>query len=183
MTRDAEIEALLFARGEPATVAELSRDLGAPPGEIEEALATLAARLAESGIALVRAGETVALRTSPEASAVLERTREEEFSRDIGRAGAETLSILLYRGASTRAAIDHIRGVNSTFILRNLLIRGLVERIPNPADQRSFLYRPTVELLAHLGIRSPEELPDYEAARAEFAAFEEAFASVPDHAA
>jgi chromosome segregation and condensation protein ScpB len=52
--------------------------------------------------------------------------------------------------------------VNSTFIIRNLLIRGLVEKRPHPRDARSFVYAITPKLLLHLGITSREELPDYE---------------------
>ena len=92
---------------------------------------------------------------------MIEELCKEELSRDLGKAGLETLSIVLYRGPITRSGIDYIRGVNSTFILRNLLIRGLVEKIPNPNDQRSFLYRATFDLLSHLGIPRVEDLPEY----------------------
>ncbi|MBI2099909.1 MAG: SMC-Scp complex subunit ScpB, partial [Candidatus Vogelbacteria bacterium] len=71
------------------------------------------------------------------------------------------LTIVLYKGPLTRAEIDYIRGVNSSFILRHLSIRGLVERIPNPKDARSFLYRPTFDLFQHLGLSKIEELPEY----------------------
>ncbi len=101
------------------------------------------------------------LATAPEAGPLLERIAKEERSKDIGKAGLETLAIILYRGPVTRAEVDYIRGVNSTFILRHLTVRGLVERIPNPEDSRSFLYRPTFELLSFLGITSIEELPEY----------------------
>ena len=42
------------------------------------------------------------------------------------------------------------------------MIRGLVEREANEKDQRSFLYRPTIELLSHLGVSKVEDLPDYQ---------------------
>jgi len=59
-----------------------------------------------------------------------------------------------------RSEIDYIRGVNSSYILRNMVMRGLVERISIP-NNRSFVYRPTFELLAYLGISCVEELPNY----------------------
>jgi chromosome segregation and condensation protein ScpB len=55
--------------------------------------------------------------------------------------------------------------------LRNLLIRGLIERVQNPQDQRSFLYRPSFDLLQYLGVSRVDELPDYEATRSKLAAF------------
>jgi chromosome segregation and condensation protein ScpB len=55
-----------------------------------------------------------------------------------------------------------VRGVNSQFILRNLLIRGLITRVDDPSDERAFLYRPSLELLAFLGITDIDQLPEYE---------------------
>jgi segregation and condensation protein B len=101
------------------------------------------------------------LGTAPEASALIEQLTREELSKDLGKAGLETLSIIVYKSPITRADLDYIRGVNSSFILRNLQIRGLVEKITNPADARSFLYRPTFELLQHLGVTRVEDLPEY----------------------
>ncbi|OGG57839.1 hypothetical protein A2853_00505 [Candidatus Kaiserbacteria bacterium RIFCSPHIGHO2_01_FULL_55_17] len=75
-------------------------------------------------------------------------------------------------GPSTRARVDYIRGVNSSSTLRNLLARGLLERAGNPEDAREYLYRPTVETLAHLGITKSGELPEYDTIVRELAAFE-----------
>ena len=95
----------------------------------------------------------------------------EEYERDIGDAGLEVLAVLLYEGPSTRAMIDYIRGVNSSSTLRNLLLRGLVERSGNPEDGREYLYRPTTDLLAHLGSPTRESLPEYATISRELAAF------------
>jgi chromosome segregation and condensation protein ScpB len=54
-----------------------------------------------------------------------------------------------------------MRGVNSTFILRNLSIRGLVERVEDEKDKRVFKYKATLSLLAHLGLTKIEELPNF----------------------
>jgi chromosome segregation and condensation protein ScpB len=83
------------------------------------------------------------------------------------------LAIALYRGASTRSEIDRIRGVNSTTALRNLLLRGLFDRIPNPKDERQHLYRATTAALAHLGFSRVEDIPDYEKTREEISLLEE----------
>ena len=109
----------------------------------------------------MRVNESVTLATMPEVSSLIERLLREEREKELGKASLETLAILLYQGPVTRSVIDHIRGVNGTFILRNLQIRGLVERVPHPEDQRSFLYRPTADLLRHLGVSKIEDLPDY----------------------
>jgi len=173
MELDAKIEAILFFKGEPLTVKELTNLVGEDKSRVLHALSVLENRLREAGIRLVKNEEKVELRTAPEFSALIEDLKKEELAKDVGKAGAETLSIILYRGQVTRAEIDYIRGVNSTFILRNLLIRGLIERMINPKNARSFLYKPTLELLSFLGIKSVDDLPEYELAAKELKNFME----------
>lgn len=158
---DKIIEATLFFKGEPVGKKKLAEILDAEKDEIEEALKILERKLSDRGIVLVRTDDDVALGTSGDVSEVIEKISKEELEGDIGRAGLETLSIIVYRGPVSRSGIDHIRGVNSSFILRNLMIRGLVERMPDPKDQRSFLYKPTLSLLSYLGISSVDKLPEY----------------------
>ncbi len=157
----AQIEGVLFYKSEPMTVAELAQACGSENALVIESLIELEVRLEGRGVVLVKEGDMVSLMTAPGASEIIEAMRKEELRRDIGKAGAETLAIVAYRGTVTRPEIDFIRGVNSTFILRNLLIRGLVERVQGEKDARTFAYRPTLELYAHLGITKKEELPQY----------------------
>lgn len=158
-----QIEALLFALGRPLSRKELQQKLSISSEVLETTLKEM--RGEGRGVVLVDDGSEVALRTTPEAAELIERVRKEEYSREIGRAGLEALSAILYQGPLTRSEIDFIRGVNSTQTLRTLTMRGLVRKIPNPKDERSFLYEPTTELLAHLGVTHTGELPDYEAVR------------------
>jgi len=168
-----EIESILFFKNEPVKRKWLEMTLNKNNQEIQDAILDLKTALSDHGIVLIEHEEYVALRTSPIFSNTLSELRKEELSKDLGKAGLETLSIILYRSPITRAEIDYIRGVNSTFIIRNLLIRGLVERIPNPKDSRSFLYRPTIFLLSFLGISNINELPEYGEVREEIDKFKE----------
>lgn len=167
------VQALLFALGRPLSRKELSQKLSARPEALEEALNELAA--VQGGIALIDDGSEVELRTAPSAAKLIERTRKEEYARELGRAGAEALAAILYRGPLTRSEIDFIRGVNSSQTLRTLTMRGLVRKIPNPKDERSFLYEPTTELLAHLGVSRAEELPEYKEVREKLNTLEQAY--------
>lgn len=171
MKLDSKIEAFLFFKGEGVKIKELMKLLGEDKDSIENALEELQEKLRDRGIGLIRKEDEVMLGTTPEISDLIEKIRKDELTKDLGRAGAETLSIVLYKGPVTRAEIDYIRGVNSTFILRNLLIRGLVEKTSNPRDQRSFLYKPTLELLAFLGIKGIEELPEFDTVQSEIKTF------------
>ncbi len=173
MTPDVQLEALLFYRGEPTSRSRIEKMLGMAPEALEEAVRALRANLATRGLRLLDANGELELVTAPEASAIIAAARKDELTRDLGKAGAETLAIVLYRGPATRAQIDYIRGVNSTFILRNLQVRGLIERVPNPENSRSSIYRATSDLLAHLGLTRVEELPGYAEAVQALALFEQ----------
>ena len=155
------IEALLFFKGEPMKINELVKLTKNNESDVKLAVVNLGKNLDSRGVVLVEKDGEVALGTSPEASEAIEEMRQTELSRDIGKAGLETLAIVIYKGPVARSEIDYIRGVNSTFTLRNLMIRGLVERKTNPTDTRGFLYKPTLELLAFLGVGSMEDLPRY----------------------
>jgi segregation and condensation protein B len=156
-----QIEAILFYKAEPVKKTAIADFLHITIDGLERALIELTSSLAGRGVQLLTTSEEIQLVTTPEFSEMLTTLRKEELSRDIGKAGAETLAIILYRGPLSRADIDRIRGVNSTFILRNLLIRGLIDRKDNPKDQRSLLYTTSPELLKHLGVTRREDLPDF----------------------
>jgi len=170
---DSQIEALLFALGRPLSRTELQKMLGVSQDAIESGLKTLAQR--KAGVSLVDDGIEVELRIDAQNSALIEKIRKEEYNRDIGKAGLEALSAVLYRGPLTRSEIDFIRGVNSSQTLRTLTLRGLVRKIPNPKDERSFLYEPTTELLAQLGVSRMQDLPDYAQVRQKLQQLEEAY--------
>ncbi len=167
------IRALLFTLGRPLSRKELSQKLDISFEQIEEALYRLSQL--QDGIALVDDGVTVELRTAPNTSALIEKVRKEEYTGDIGRAGLETLAAILYRGPLSRSEVDFIRGVNSSYILRTLLVRGLIRKTANPAHARSFLFEPTTELLAHLGLTHSTELPHYQEVKGKLRALEQAY--------
>lgn len=176
-----KIEAILFWKAEPVSMKKLATLLESDVKSITSAIDELAASLQGRGLTLIQTDDEVMLGTAPELSRLIEQMAKDELTRDLGKAGLETLSIILYQGPISRAGIDYIRGVNSQFILRSLLIRGLVERVDNPADQRSFLYKTTLALLAHLGISKITDLPEYEKVRTEIEAFKLSIPQ-PEHA-
>lgn len=168
---DSLIEAFLFWKGEPVPLPELCRLLHTPSGEIKQALKTLEEKLAGRGLCLVRTETEAALASSKESAPLIAEAHKEELTRDLGRAALETLAIVLYRAPVSRREIEYVRGVNSTAILRALLIRGLIERTLDETDARVFRYRPTVGLLSLLGITSVDTLPEFEEVNKEIAAF------------
>ena len=167
MNLEAQIEAVLYWKSAPMSLKKLSEIFEKSEEEIKAALSELEKKLDSRGVQLVYKESEVMLGTRSDIGPLIEKLTKEEIMRDLGKAGLETLSIILYRGPVTRRDIDYVRGVNSNFILRNLLIRGLVEKITNPQDERSFLYKPTFELLSYLGVSRIEDLPEYADVRKE----------------
>ncbi|QQG37580.1 MAG: SMC-Scp complex subunit ScpB [Candidatus Kaiserbacteria bacterium] len=168
----ARVHALLFSEGGSLPRKKLASLLECTDSEISEALTTLSTWIEGSGLSLITTDTEASLAVSSETAESVKKAFEKELGREIGDAGLEVLAIVLYRGPSTRSQIDYIRGVNTASTLRNLLARGLLERMGNPEDAREYLYRPTVELLAHLGVSDTKQLPDHATIAGELAAFE-----------
>jgi segregation and condensation protein B len=167
------IEAILFWRGDPMTATELAKFTFSTKEEVAIALAEVKNDLHDRGIVLIEHEGEYTLGTNPASSKLIESVRKEELSRELGKAGLETLAIVLYQGPVRRSEIDYIRGVNSNFILRNLLIRGLIERKPAPNDARASVYTASMELIRHLGLTNISELPDFEIVKNQIAEFKD----------
>lgn len=157
-----KIEAILFFKAHPMGIAELARIIQADEPSVTEALNTLRSSLSNRGIRLMRKDDRVVLTTPPEAGELIERLTKDDLEKDLGKAGLETLTIVLYKGPLTRVDIDYIRGVNSTYTLRTLLMRDLVERSTRGNNKQGYVYKPTFRLLQYLGISKVEDLPEYE---------------------
>jgi len=156
------IEALLFLSGEPLTMTRLGKILNRGEEEIKKAAEELEEQLKERGLRLIKKEGKIMLATPPDSSKYCEALIKEELNKNLGKAGLETLAIILYKNNVSKNDIDYIRGVNSGFILRGLLIRGLIERRVSPKDKRSYLYFPSIRALQYLGVTKKENLPQYE---------------------
>ncbi len=180
----AEIEALLFVYGEELEVKKIAKIISRADGgqakgekvseaEVKEAINELQKKYSDSGGLILlfsdppasRAGSPgskVQLATKPEFASLMEYFIKDEFKEDLTPASLETLSLIAYLGPVSRAQIDYYRGVNSSFILRNLLMRGLVERYTDPQRANIYLYQASFDLMKYLGISKMEDLPEYE---------------------
>lgn len=158
-----KIEALLFARGETMRFEDLCRVLGVSGERLREALNALRERynLQPGGITLVERPEEVALGTRPEFGDFIQAVFKEDLSQELTPAALETFAIIAYRGPISRPSVDMIRGVNSTFMVRNLMIRGLIDRTPDPKRHNVWRYEITLESMKMLGITRQEELPNF----------------------
>lgn len=159
-----KLEALLFIYGEPIEIKKLARIFSVKEEEVKSGVAALEEELKreERGLTLVEDKGRVQLVTKPEFSKLLEDLTKEEFAEDLTPAALETLSIVSYAGPISRADLEYIRGVNSSFILRALLMRGLIEREIDPKRANAFVYTASFDLLKKLGLSKNSELPEYQ---------------------
>lgn len=156
------IQSVLFYLAEPVSFKKLSSIFEVDSSVVESLVRELKQDLEDTGLSLVIHDGEVQLVTHPNSHSLIEKIRKDELTKELTKPALETLSIVLYKDNVSRADIDFIRGVNSSFILRNLLVRGLIIRKPHPTDSRTFIYTASHELLAFLGVSETKNLPDFE---------------------
>jgi segregation and condensation protein B len=157
-----KIESYLFYTGESIEIKSLAKIFEVTEDQINNAVLDLEQLLSGHGMVLVKNGSEVLLATHPEMSSLISEIKKQELSDPLSKSAMETLTIILYKDGATKPEIDFIRGVNSGFMLRNLLVRGLIEKIPNDTDKRITKYRTTFDTLQYLGITAVSELPHFE---------------------
>ncbi|MFH1978972.1 MAG: SMC-Scp complex subunit ScpB [Patescibacteria group bacterium] len=161
------IEALLFLSGEPLKIERIVKILNKEERDVLLAIEELSQNLEKRGVHILNKDNKIMLGTAPESSVYCEELLKEELDKNLGKAGLETLAIILYKGSFSekgvsRSEIDYIRGVNSAFTLRALLVRGLIERGVNPRNKRGYVYTPSIQAMQYLGIAKKEDLPNFE---------------------
>jgi len=166
-----QIESILFWKAEPVKISELAKILEVSDADILTAAQNLSVNLENRGIQILINEKELSLVTSAENGPIIEKLLKEELNKELSKAALETLAIIIYKGPIKRSEIDYIRGVNSQFIVRNLMIRGLVEKEQNPNDERGFFYKVTNDLLNFLGIKSTAEMSEYDKVNQDIASF------------
>ncbi|MFA7170771.1 MAG: SMC-Scp complex subunit ScpB [Candidatus Paceibacterota bacterium] len=161
------LESLLFVSGEPISFGKLSKVTGEKENVLKEQAEELMMdyRNRQGGMRIIIQDEKVQMVTSGEGADLVEKLLKIDIEGDLSRSALETISIIAYRGPISRAEVDEIRGVNTSFTLRQLSIRGLIEKIDNPSDARAYLYKISFDFLRHLGIEKIEDLPRYQELR------------------
>lgn len=161
MNLTSQLESLLFVASKPLSVKQLAKVTGAPEAEVKQSLTSIALQRQHSGVVLLEAGGNYQLATNAENSEVVKYFLNAELREKLTEATVEVLGIIAYRQPISKAEIESIRGVNSQYSIRHLLMRGLIEKVANPGDARSSLYQVTTEFLQHLGIVSVKDLPEF----------------------
>ncbi|PIT93031.1 MAG: SMC-Scp complex subunit ScpB [Candidatus Harrisonbacteria bacterium CG10_big_fil_rev_8_21_14_0_10_38_8] len=160
--KQASLEALLFIYGEAIEKKRILTTLNITEDELEKLLTDLRNLYLDEGrgVTLVFDETLVQMVTKSEYASIVEELIKADLKEGLSPAALETLSVVAYAGPVTRGEIDYIRGVNSSFILRSLTLRGLVDR--SATDGRSYSYCVSLGFLKHLGVSEIAQLPEYE---------------------
>ena len=162
-------EAILFVSKRPVTIKELKKLC--PEGsklkdsEIAGIIEELKIEYIQSkkSFRIIEIAGGYQLRTSPEFASYISRFFQLDKTESLSQPALETLAIIAYRQPITKAAIEGVRGVDSTGVLKSLYDKGLIKitgRIEIPG--RPFIYGTTEKFLEHFGLKSIDDLPHRE---------------------
>ena len=157
------IEAILFAAGDPVPASRIALVTGEQTQTIISAAKELAAAYEENrcGMRLVQMNDLLQLCSAPEYADFIRRALEQRKPPRLSQPALEVLAIVAYFQPVTRAYVDQVRGVDSSYTVGLLLERGLIEecgRLQVPGRPR--LYRTTKKFLRDFHLGSLEELPE-----------------------
>ncbi len=156
------IEAILFAAGESVPVARLSLILEATEGEIDYAAAELAEKYEREGrgMRILRLDDKLQMCSAPEYAPYITKTLEQRTPPKLSQSALEALAVVAYFQPVTRAYIDQVRGVDSSYTVSVLQQRGLIEPCGKlDAPGRPALFRTTDVFLRTMGISELSQLP------------------------
>lgn len=156
------LESLLFITDRPIKKEELANITGSSLEEVEKNLKQLIDEYNENnerGMIILNQDNEIQMATRPENAPFLQKFIKGEIYSELTPASLETLSIIAYRGPIKQEELEQIRGVNCSIILRNLLIKGLIEG-KELAGQK--FYNLSLNFLRYLGIKNQTDLPAYQ---------------------
>lgn len=150
------LEAILLAASAPIKKQKLRKYLK----NFEVIAQELKEALGEHGVQIIELGDEIELVTKEDLAPTLREFFQLE-AEELSPSLFEVISIVAYAGPVSRPEIERIRGVNSIYALKKLLLIGLVEKILPSQKKNLILYQVSAEFLKYLGISAPESLPDY----------------------
>lgn len=160
---EAAVEGILFASGEPVAADRIAVALELDRDTVDQVLRRLADYYSyeRRGMRLVRMEDTWQLCSAPEYADVIRRAFEIRKPAKLSQPALEVLAIIAYYQPTTRAYIDQIRGVDSSYTVGLLLDRHMIEECGTlQVPGRPRLYRTTKEFLRAFHLNTLEDLPE-----------------------
>lgn len=157
------VMAILFAAGESVSAQRLSQTLEVDEDEIHAACKVKMDQLSfeRSGIRMLKLENAYQLCSSSEMAAYVTKALETRKPPRLSASQLETLTVIAYYQPATKAYVEQIRGVDSSYSIAALQNKKLIEdcgRLNVPG--RPILYRTTPDFLRTFGLQSLDELPE-----------------------
>ncbi len=150
---------ILLYEGGSLKKEEIAKILGTEKQEIESNILEVQNLLAVLDLKLIQNATSLEISLSEEINSLINKQKIEELKSDLSESALQTLGVILYRNKTTKAEIDFVRGVDSGRSIKNLLMRGIVEKIE---EKNKKYYTPTTETLRYLNLENIEQIPEYE---------------------
>ena len=158
------LEGLLYVQGdEGLTLKQVMSILSLDEEQAKKLIYTLKNNYEKEdrGLRINYLGNTFKLTTKQEPKAYYEKLLDNPENGLLSQTSLETLAIVAYNEPITRAQIDELRGVDSIYIIRKLLAKGLIKEAGrSDLPGRPILYKTTDDFLDYFGLSSKDDLPD-----------------------
>ena len=163
---EAIIEGLLYVQGDIGlTIKDIMNILDIDEDTAKRAVLSLKNYYDENkrGLRINFLGNTIKLTTREEHKEYYAKLLENPSSNGLSNSAIETLAVIAYNEPITRGEVDAFRGVDSSYVMRRLLAKGLIKECgKSDAPGRPILYKTTDEFLDYFGLASKEDLPSIE---------------------
>ena len=159
----AALEGILFASGEPVAAERLCVGLDIERDTLEQVAQHLMDEYSfqHRGIRLVKLDNSYQLCSAPECADCIRKTLESRKPARLSQSALEVLAVFAYYQPTTRAYVDQVRGVDSSYTVSLLLERELIEECGRLAvPGRPILYRTTKNFLRSFNLTDLDELPE-----------------------
>jgi len=153
-----QIIQILLYEGGSMKKEDLVKFLSIKKDEVENNILEIENLLAVLDLRLIKNVTSLEISLSLEMNSLINKNKIEELKSDLSESALQTLGVILYKNKSTKAEIDFIRGVDSSRSLKNLLTRGIIEKVEEKSRK---YYFPTTETLRYLNVDSVEKIADF----------------------
>ena len=163
----AAIEAILYAAGHPVEYSKLSEVLGLSAKDVKNIIEALSAEYNSEksgrGILLLMYPDSCQFATKEEFLPYIREALGIKRGGNLSNSTMEALAVVAYNQPVTRAYVDAVRGVDSSYAMTSLIDKGLIESLSRlDAPGRPMLYTTTEKFLRVFGLSSLEDLPETE---------------------
>jgi segregation and condensation protein B len=151
------IQVLLF-EGTSMKILDVAKFLNIKKEEVVENIDEVKSLLQVINLKLIQSATSIEIALSDEINSLINKNKIEELKTDLSESALQTLAVIIYKNKATKAEIDFVRGVDSVRSIKNLLTRGIIEKLE---EKNKKYYTPTTETLRYLNLEKVDNAKDF----------------------